>query len=116
MAQGCWSPSLRLRHLARGGGKVTVTCPGSAAGTSCSAAVVAESRRWLEKQTQDGVCLRGGEGTEGEDGQRAGACRGKAYFWHRWFDFLAGVMRGWDEWEVMCLRQGTAGPPGQPWG
>lgn len=72
MAQGHWSSSLWLCHPAHGSGKVTVTQPGSAAGMSCSATAVAESRLWLEKQMQDGLSLGVGKGTGGEDGLRSG--------------------------------------------
>lgn len=100
MAQGHQFPSLWLRHPAPGDDKVTVTQPDSAAGMSCSAAVVAKSRPWLEKQMQDGLSLSVGEGTGAEDGLRAGVCQGKGYFWQRWFVLLAGPMRSRDEWVV----------------
>lgn len=63
MAQGHQFPSCWLRHPACGGGKATVTQPGSAAGRGCSATLAAESRPWLEKQMQDGLSLGVGEGT-----------------------------------------------------
>ena len=61
-------------------GKVTVTQPGSMAGTSWSAVAVAESGPWLEKQMQDGLSLGVGEGAGSEDRLRAGVWREKGIF------------------------------------
>lgn len=53
----------------------------------------------LEKQ-KDGLSLRTGEGTGGEDGLRVGVCQGIGHFWQRWFDVLDASMWSQDEWEV----------------